>query len=166
MSRSWRARSELGIVPANTELAPKPDMMPDWDNLSPDEKKVALPYQEVIAAFDELTDHEIGRVVQAVDDIGALDNTLIVYITGDNGASPNGGRLGRYNTFVSTTGCRDPPLPARAPRGFRGAGVRDDPTSRWTVADNTPFAYSQVHTQYGGTTTAPWSAGPRSSRRG
>ena len=65
-------QKQLGIVPQNTQLTPKPDIMQDWDKLSADEKKVAIRYQEVFAAFAELTDYEIGRVVQAVDDIGAL----------------------------------------------------------------------------------------------
>ena len=73
--------------------------MPDWDKLSADEKKIAIRYQEIFAAFAEETDYEIGRVIQAIDDIGAMDNTLIIYVTGDNGASPNGGRLGVFNTL-------------------------------------------------------------------
>ena len=87
-------QKKLGIVPANTQLTAKPHIMGDWDKLTADEKKVCIRYQEVFAAFAELTDYEIGRVLQAVEDIGAMDNTLIIFVTGDNGASPNGGRLG------------------------------------------------------------------------
>ncbi len=107
----------LGIVPANTRLTPKPDVMPDWDSLTPDEKKVATRYQEIFAAFAEVTDYEIGRVVQAVEDIGALDNTLIIYVTGDNGATPqwrSARRLQHHEHVQSIT--RDAEIPARAPR--------------------------------------------------
>ena len=124
-------QKKLGIVPPNTQLTPKPDIAPDWDTLSADEKKVCIRYQEVFAAFAELTDYEIGRVVQAVEDMGALDNTLIIYVTGDNGASPNGGRIGVFNTmstFNQVAG--DPGIPARDPRRGRRAALRDDAAGR------------------------------------
>ena len=94
-------QKELGIVPRNTQLAPKPDVMQDWDKLSADEKKVFTRQQEIFAAYAEITDHEVGRVIQAIEDLGVMDNTLIIYITGDNGSSANGGQLGRFNTFNS-----------------------------------------------------------------
>ncbi len=146
-------QKKLGIVPANTQLTPKPDIMPDWDTLSADEKKVAIRYQEVFAAFAELTDYEIGRVVQAVDDIGALDNTLIIYVTGDNGASPNGGRLGVFNT-MSTFNQSPETLEYQLEHLDEVGGPHSAMTvpAGWSIADNTPFAYSQFHTQYGGTT--------------
>lgn len=93
----------LGIVPPNTQLTPKPlqTEMPDWDKLSDGEKKVFTRQQEIFAAYAEEADYEIGRVVQAIEDIGAMDNTLIIYITGDNGSSANGGRNGRFNSLTS-----------------------------------------------------------------
>ena len=146
-------QKKLGIVPANTQLTPKPDIMPDWDTLSADEKKVAVRYQEIFAAFAELTDHEIGRVVQAVEDIGALDNTLIIYVTGDNGASPNGGRRGVLNT-LSTFNKSPETLEYQLEHLDEVGGPHSAMTvpAGWSIADNTPFAYSQFHTQYGGTT--------------
>ena len=110
-------QKKLGIVPQNTQLTPKAEIAPDWDKLSADEKKVCIRYQEVFAAFAELTDYEIGRVVQAVDDVGALDNTLIIYVTGDNGASPNGGRTRRvqhHERFQPSP--REAGIPAQDPR--------------------------------------------------
>ena len=146
-------QKQLGIVPNNTQLTPKPDIMVDWDTLTADEKKVCIRYQEVFAAFAEITDREIGRVVQAIEDMGALDNTLIIYVTGDNGASPNGGRLGTHNTLSSFN---------QAPETLRyqldhldevgGPHSGMTPPAGWSIADNTPFAYSQFHTQYGGIT--------------
>ncbi len=146
-------QKQLGIVPANTRLTPKPDVMPDWDTLSADEKKVAIRYQEVFAAFAELTDYEIGRVVQAVQDVGALDNTLIIYVTGDNGASPNGGRRGVFNT-LSTFNQSPETLEYQVKHLDEVGGPHSAMTvpAGWSIADNTPFAYSQFHTQYGGTT--------------
>ena len=118
--RSWRARRSSASSRPTPSSRPKPDIVPDWDTLSADEKKVCIRYQEVFAAFAELTDYEIGRVMQAVDDMGAMDNTLIIYVTGDNGASPNGGRLGAFNTLSSFNQvARDPAIPARSPRRGR-----------------------------------------------
>ena len=127
--------------------------MPDWNKLSADEKKIAIHYQEVFAAFAEKTDYEIGRVVQAIDDIGAMDNTLIIYITGDNGASPNGGRLGVFNT-LSTFNQFPETLQYQLETLDEVGGPHSAMTvpAGWSIADNTPFAFSQFHTQYGGTT--------------
>lgn len=58
--------------------------MVDWDTLSADQKKVMIRQQEIFAAYAEISDHEVGRVVQAIQNMGAMDNTLIIYITGDN----------------------------------------------------------------------------------
>jgi arylsulfatase A-like enzyme len=145
----------LGIVPPNTQLTPKPtqEEMPDWDKLSDKEKKVFTRQQEIFAAFAEISDYEIGRVVQAIEDMGALDNTLIIYITGDNGSSGNGGRNGRFNTVTSYNG-----LPESIDDQFAHlaefGGPHSDmtPPLGWAIADNTPFAYCQFSTAYGGTT--------------
>ena len=99
--RCWPARRSSASSRRTPSSPPRPDIAPDWDTLTADEKKVAIRYQEVFAAFAELTDYEIGRVVQAIEDMGVLDNTLIIYVTGDNGASPNGGRIGVFNTLSS-----------------------------------------------------------------
>ena len=86
-------QKRLGVIPANTQLTPWPDGQPEyggaklqkWDTLSPDEKKLFIRQADVFAAYTAYTDHEIGRVIQAVEDMGKLDNTLIIYISGDNG---------------------------------------------------------------------------------
>ena len=80
-------QKQLGVVPMDTKLAPKPEAIKDWDKLSADEKKLFAREMEVFAGFGEYADYEIGRVVQAIEDLGQLDNTLIFYIVGDNGAS-------------------------------------------------------------------------------
>jgi arylsulfatase A-like enzyme len=148
-------QKQLEIVPPSTQLTPKPteQEMPDWDKLSDKEKKVFTRHQEIFAAFAEISDHEIGRVVQAIDDMGVMDNTLIIYITGDNGSSGNGGRNGRFNTVTSYNG-----LPESIDEQFAHlaefGGPHSDmtPPLGWAIADNAPFAYCQFSTAYGGTT--------------
>jgi arylsulfatase len=83
-------QKRLGVVPPETKLAPKPGAIQDWSALTPDERKLFARQMEVFAGFGEYTDTEIGRLVQAISEIGQLDNTLIIYIVGDNGASAEG----------------------------------------------------------------------------
>ncbi|MEO9191345.1 MAG: sulfatase-like hydrolase/transferase [Acetobacteraceae bacterium] len=145
----------LGIVPPNTRLTSKPteNEMPDWDKLRDKEKKVFVRQQEIFAAYAEVTDHEIGRVVQAIEDMGAMDNTLIVYITGDNGSSGNGGRNGRFNSVSSYNGVPETiDYQFEHLADFGGPHSDMTPPLGWAIADNTPFAYCQFATAYGGTT--------------
>lgn len=88
-------QKRLGVIPQNAKLTPWPkDLIKEWDQLSADEKKLFIRQADVFAAFAAYADNEIGRVIQAIDDMGKLDNTLIIYIEGDNGTSaevqPNG----------------------------------------------------------------------------
>ena len=148
-------QKQLGIVPPNTQLTPKPSPkeMPDWATLSADEKKVFVRQQEIFAAYAEEADHEVGRVLQAIEDMGAMDNTLVIYITGDNGSSANGGPLGRFNTLYSYN--QIPETVADQLKQldkFGGPESSMTPPIGWAIADNTPFAYAQGNTSYGGTT--------------
>ncbi len=146
-------QKRLGIVPQDTHLTPKPKEMPDWDTLSAAEKTVFTRHQEIFAAYAEITDHELGRVVKAIEDVGAMDNTLIVYITGDNGASANGGATGRFNSLASYNQIPES-LEDQLKHLDEFGGPHSDmtPPLGWAVADNTPFAYAQGNTSYGGTT--------------
>ncbi len=81
-----RQKKELGIVPPDTELTPRPDLFPAWDSLTDDQRKLYARQMEVFAGFSENADWNVGRLVDAVDGLGDLDNTLIFYIWGDNGA--------------------------------------------------------------------------------
>ena len=84
-------QKRLGVIPPETELTPWPENeLPIWDSLSADEKKLFARQAEVFAAYAAYTDYEIGRVIQAVEDLGKLDNTIIIYISGDNGCSAEG----------------------------------------------------------------------------
>jgi arylsulfatase len=84
-------QKKLGVIPPDAKLTPWPhDLLKQWDELTPDEKKMFLRQVDVFAAYVAYTDHEIGRVIQEVEDEGKLDNTLIIYINGDNGTSSEG----------------------------------------------------------------------------
>jgi arylsulfatase A-like enzyme len=94
-------QKQLGVIPPGTELTPWPEMLPKWDTLSADEKKLFTRQADVFAAYVAYTDYEIGRVIQTVEDMGKLDNTLIIYIEGDNGTSAEGTMAGTPNEIAS-----------------------------------------------------------------
>ncbi len=97
----------LGGVPADTKLAPKPAAIKDWDKLTADEKKLFAHQMEVFAGYGEYADHEVGRLVQSIEDMGQMDNTLVFYIVGDNGASAEGGMNGLFNEMTYFNGVRE-----------------------------------------------------------
>jgi arylsulfatase A-like enzyme len=147
-------QKQLGIVPPNTQLTPKPAAkdMPDWDTLSADQKKVFVRQQEIFAAYAEEADYEIGRVLHAIEDMGVMDNTLVIYITGDNGSSANGGPMGRFNTLYSYNQIPETiPDQLKHLNEFGGPHSNMTPPIGWAIADNAPFAYAQGNTSYGGT---------------
>ena len=88
--RIFANQQRLGVLPPNAVLNPWPDTLPRWANLSADERRLYARQAEVFAAYLAYTDHEIGRVIQAVRDARQLENTLIIYISGDNGGSAEG----------------------------------------------------------------------------
>src|SRR5207245_9526138 len=98
-------QKKLGVIPQDAKLTPWPsDLLKPWDQLNADEKKMFIRQADVYAAYLAYTDDEIGRVIQAVEDIGKLDNTLIIYISGDNGASAEGSLIGTPNEIASIQG--------------------------------------------------------------
>ena len=123
-------QKRLGVIPANTQLTPWPDDLPKWDTLSADEKKLFARQAEVFAAYTAYTDHEIGRVIQAVEDMGKLDNTLIIYICGDNGTSPEGTQLGTPNQYTAYNGVLNVPV-AEQLQVLRRLGFRRRPIRTW-----------------------------------
>jgi arylsulfatase A-like enzyme len=144
---------KLGVVPAGTKLAPKPEAIKDWDKLSADEKKLFARQMEVFGGFAEHTDFEIGRLINAISDMGQLDNTLVFYILGDNGASAEGGMSGLFNEMTYFNGVQEKvedvlkfydELGGPTTYGHFAAG--------WAVAGDTPFTWTkQVASNYGGT---------------
>src|SRR5215831_183750 len=102
-------QKRLGLIPQDAQLTPWPkDLLKEWDQLTEVEKKLFIKQADVYAAYLAYTDHEIGRVIQAVEDLGKLDNTIIIYISGDNGSSAEGTVLGTPNEVASIQGVNLP----------------------------------------------------------
>ena len=101
-------QKKLGVIPPDAKLTPWPDELKKWEALTPDEKKMFIRQVDVYAAYLAYTDHEIGRVIQAVEDMGKLDNTLIIYISGDNGSSAEGSPNGTPNEVAQFNGVEVP----------------------------------------------------------
>jgi len=144
---------KLGVVPPGTLLAPKPDAIRDWATLSADERRLFARQMEVYAAFAEYTDFEIGRLVDAIQEMGLLDDTLIIYILGDNGTSAEGGMVGLFNEMTYLNGVQE-----SLPDILKRIDELGSPTSfphmaaGWAVAGDTPFTWTkQVASNFGGT---------------
>ncbi len=144
---------EMGIIPRGTKLTPRPEGVVAWDTLPADNKKVYLRLMENYAAFMAHTDHHVGRLIDSLNASGELDNTLVFYIVGDNGASPEGGLEGTFSELASLLG---------VDLGLKSTINRldeiGDPTSEphvpvgWAWAMNTPFQWTkQVASHFGGT---------------
>jgi arylsulfatase A-like enzyme len=144
---------ELGVVPGRTQLTERPAEIPAWDSLSPERKRLFARQMEVFAGFAEHTDYEIGRLVQALEEMGELDNTLLFYIVGDNGASAEGGPDGTYNEILALNGIvSDISSQLQwmdewgSPMTFPHFAVG------WAHAGDTPFQWTkQVASHFGGT---------------
>ena len=151
--KSIARQKERGLIPANTKLPPKPEDIKDWDALSADEKRLFARQAEVFAGFLEQTDHEIGRVIAAIEEIGEMDNTLIFYIAGDNGTSAEGGFVGMYNEmtyFNNVTEKVEDLLPLMDEWG--GPETFPHMAAGWAVAFDSPFTWTkQVASDFGGT---------------
>tara|TARA_R110002049_G_scaffold50370_3_gene143172 strand:+ start:225387 stop:227750 length:2364 start_codon:yes stop_codon:yes gene_type:complete len=154
----YEQQKKLGVIPADTKLAKKPDDIKDWNTLSATEKKLFARQAEVFAAFLEMTDHETGRVIQAIEDLGELDNTLIFYIAGDNGTSAEGVMNGLYNEMTYFNG---EPKGSDVDFMMQYYDNWGDPTTYphmaagWAVCFDSPFTWTkQVASNYGGTRNA------------
>jgi arylsulfatase A-like enzyme len=147
-------QKRLGVIPTSTQLTPWPDDLKKWDALSADEKKLFARQAEVFAAYVAYTDHEIGRVIQAVDDLRKLDNTLIIYISGDNGTSAEGTTVGTPNQMTAYNGILDLPI-AEQMKAYDAWGsdlTYPHMSVAWSWAFDTPFKWTkQVASHFGGT---------------
>jgi arylsulfatase len=143
---------KLGVVPPGTKLAPKPEAIKDWTTLSADEKKLFARQMEIYAAFGEYADTEIGRLVDAVAETGQLDNTLVIYILGDNGTSAEGGMNGMYNEYTYFNGVSETVADILKHYDELGGPMSYAHMSAgWAVAGDTPFAWTkQVGSDFGG----------------
>ena len=146
-------QKRLGIMPEDAKLTAWPDTLPQWNSLGPVEKKLFTKQADVYGAYLAYTDHEIGRVIQAVDDLGELNNTLIIYISGDNGASAEGMLNGTPNEFTTFNGVEVPVADQLLWYPFWGS-ERTYPhfAAPWAWAFDTPFQWvKQVASHFGGT---------------
>ncbi len=147
-------QKRLGVIPANAKLTEWPDSLPKWDTLSADQKKLFARQAEVFAGYAAYTDYEIGRVIQQVEDLGKLDNTLIIYIVGDNGTSPEGTLSGTPNQWTSYNGILDFPI-AEQLKFYDAWGSADSyphMAVAWSWAFDTPFKWTkQIGSHFGGT---------------
>src|SRR5271157_3348690 len=147
-------QKRLGVIPAAAQLTPWPDELKKWDTLSADEKKLFARQAEVYAGYTAYTDHEIGRVIQAVEDIGKLDNTLIIYMCGDNGTSPEGSLVGTPNVYTAYNGVLDVPVAEqmKAYDAWGSAATYPHMAVAWAWAFDTPFKWTkQIASHFGGT---------------
>jgi arylsulfatase A-like enzyme len=146
-------QKKLGIVPSDTRLAPKPSDIKDWDSLTADEKKMFSKQMETYAGFGAHTDFEIGRLVSAVEDLGELENTLIFYVVGDNGASAEGSMNGLYNEMTYFNGVPET-VQDMLKHYDEWGSEKTYPhfAAGWAVAMNAPFQWTkQVASDFGGT---------------
>jgi arylsulfatase A-like enzyme len=147
-------QKRLGIIPADAKLTEWPDSLPKWDSLSAEEKKLFARQAEVFAAYTAYTDHEIGRVIQQVQDMGKLDNTLIIYIDGDNGTSPEGTLVGTPNQWRAYNGILDSPIAEQMKFYDTWGSAKTYPhmAVAWSWAFDTPFKWTkQIASHFGGT---------------
>jgi len=147
-------QKRLGVIPEGTELTEWPDSLAKWETLSADEKKLFTRQAEVFAAYTAYTDHEIGRVIQKIEDMGELDNTLIIYICGDNGTSPEGTLLGTPNAFTAYNGILDVPVEEQLKfyDVWGSAATSPHMAVAWAWAFDTPFKWTkQIASHFGGT---------------
>ncbi|SPF33794.1 putative arylsulfatase [Syntrophobacter sp. SbD1] len=147
-------QKRLGVIPANAQLTPWPDDLPKWETLSIVQKKLYERQAEVFAAYSAYTDHEIGRVIQAVEDMGKLDNTIIIYICGDNGTSAEGTLSGTFNQMTAYNGILDVPEPLELLHYENWGSDKTYPHMAvgWAWAFDTPFKWTkQVASHFGGT---------------
>jgi arylsulfatase A-like enzyme len=147
-------QKKLGVLPQNAKLTPWPkDLLKEWDQLSADEKKMFIRQADVFAAYVAYTDSEIGRVIQAIDDMGKLDNTLIIYVNGDNGTSSEGTLVGTPNEVAMFNGI-DVPVADQLKYFYDAWGSNktyNHMAVGWAWAFDTPFSWTkQIVSHLGG----------------
>ncbi|MBO3273991.1 arylsulfatase [Pseudomonas schmalbachii] len=146
-------QKKLGVVPANAQLTPRPADLAAWDSLQPDQKRLYSRMMELFAAFSAHTDYEMGRIIDAVRKLPDGDNTLIIYMVGDNGASAEGGMDGRTNEFSIFNGVQETwQSNLKVIDELGGPKHFNHFPSAWAHAMNTPFQWTkQVASHFGGT---------------
>jgi arylsulfatase len=150
---TFEQQTKLGVIPAYAKLTPRPKEIPAWDDQTAEAKRVFCRLMENYAAFMAHTDHEVGRLIDSLQGSGELDNTLVFYIVGDNGASGEGGVEGTFNELASLAGYN--PGLAQIARRIDLIGTPESDTHvpvGWAWATNAPFQWTkQVASHFGGT---------------
>lgn len=149
---TYRRQLRLGVIPADAKLTPRPKEIPAYDSLTPDQKRVAARLMEAFAAYTAQTDYEVGRLLDALEQVGQLDNTLIFWIIGDNGASMEGTPYGAFNEGAALGGIpEDPAFMLRHLDEIGGPNAYNHFPVGWAWAMNTPFQWGkQVASHLGG----------------
>ena len=150
---TFRRQLQLGVIPPDTKLTPRPAEIPAWDSLSLDRKRIAARLMEVFAAFTAHTDFQVGRILDAIETVGQTDNTLVFWEIGDNGSSMEGTLNGSFNEMTSLNGQQEDPAFVLAhlddiggPKSYNHIPVG------WAWAVNTPFQWGkQIASHFGGT---------------
>ncbi len=156
---TFERQKALGVIPTEAELTPRPEELPAWDSLSEPEKALYARQMEVYAGFQENADWNIGRLLDSIDEMGELDNTIVIYIFGDNGASLEGTITGSFNELTMQNGIAltaEQQLSLIEQYGGLDAWGTDayapHYASAWAWAGNTPFQWGkQVASHLGGT---------------
>jgi arylsulfatase len=164
--RIFERQKELGVIPGDAELTARPTEIPAWDEMDDDLKPVLARQMEVYAAFLEHTDHHIGRLVDALDDLGVLEDTLVYYIVGDNGASAEGTTNGTFNEYFMLNGAahmETVEMMAGNIDAFGTPHAYNHYAVGWAHALDTPYQWTkQVASHWGGTrngTVVHWPRG-------
>ena len=148
-------QKELGVVPGDAELTRRHDVIPGWDDMPAELKPVLARQMEIYAGFLEQTDHHVGRLVDAIEDLGALDNTLIYYILGDNGASAEGTPNGCFNemcTLNGLAGIETPEFLLSKIDDFGTPNAYNHYAVGWAHALCSPYQWTkQIASHWGGT---------------
>lgn len=150
---TFERQKKMGIIPAGSRLTERPDSLPAWDSLPDDEKKVYARMMEVFAAFTAHTDHEVGRLIDSIDEMGELDNTLVLYMAGDNGSSAEGGLNGLLNEMTFFNAIPEPLESKLTAIDTLGSDKHYNHfPAAWAHAMDTPFQWTkQIASHFGGT---------------
>ncbi|NGO54653.1 arylsulfatase [Mesorhizobium camelthorni] len=137
-------QKRLGVIPEDTQLEAWPkDVLKPWDELTPEAQKLFIKQVEIFAAYAAYSDHEIGRIIQSIEDMGKLDNTLVIYINGDNGTSAEGGPLGTPNEVAFFNGVNEMPVDVQM-KWYDVWGTEqtyNHMSAGWSWAFDTPFTW-------------------------
>ncbi len=150
---TFARQKKLGIIPEDAKLTPRPESLKAWDSLSDEERQVFARMMEVFAGFTAHTDHEVGRIVEAIEAAGELDNTLILYMVGDNGSSAEGGPNGLLNEMTFFNAIPEPLDAKLAAIDTLGSDANYNHfPAAWAWAMDTPFQWTkQAASHFGGT---------------